>query len=50
MVLNMSRRSMVVPCLKMEMISKAYIMVNLLKHHEKRIRSFVSVIRDVICS
>ena len=27
MVLNMSKRSMVVPCLKMEIISKAYIML-----------------------
>ena len=34
MVLTMSGRSMVVLCLKMEMISQAYIMVNCLKHYE----------------
>ena len=49
-VLNMYGRSMVVPCLKIEMISPAYIMVNWLKHYGKRICSFVCVICAVICS
>ena len=48
MVLNMSGQSMVVSCLKMEMISQVYVMVNWLKHHGKRIHSFISVICDVI--
>ena len=49
-VLNMYGRSMVVPCLKIEMISPAYIMVNWLKHYGKRICSFVCAICAVICS
>ena len=47
-VLTISGRSMVGSCLKIEMISQAYIMVNWL--YVKIICSFVCVIRAVICS
>ena len=50
MVLKMSDRLMVVSCLKTQMISQAYIIINWLKHYGKRICSLVYVIRVVICS
>ena len=50
MVLKLSGRLMIVSCLKTQMISQAYIIINLLKHYGKRIWSLVRVVRVVICS
>ena len=44
-----SGQSIVVSCLKMEMISQVHIMVNWHKHYEKRSCSFVCVICAVSC-
>ena len=50
MVLKMSGRLMVISCLKTQIISQAYIIINWIKHYGKRIRPLVCVIPAVICS